>query len=135
MTFLWCKVTDTYNNGMNSVDIADQLRGTYHFDRWMWKRKWWWSIWMRGLQVLLVNTYVLYGSAHINIWKMDKKNILDQYKFREEIVKSWMDGDNVATLTEDAQKWKISEVAPQAHSISLRSSASESKVVVRGRRV
>jgi hypothetical protein len=73
---------------------------------------------MWGLQVLLVNVYALYHSAHIIIWKTDKKNILDQYKFREEIVKSWMDGDNQAALTEDARKRKRSEVAPQAHSIS-----------------
>jgi hypothetical protein len=46
-----------------------------------------------------------------------------------------MDGDNEAALMEDARKRKRSEVALQAHSISLRSSASESEVVVRGRRV
>jgi hypothetical protein len=57
---------------------------------------------MWGLQVLLVNVYPVYHSARIIIWKTDKKNILDQYKFREEIVKSWMDGDNQAALTEDA---------------------------------
>jgi hypothetical protein len=57
---------------------------------------------MWGLQVLLVNAYILYHSAHILIWKTNKKNILDQYKFREEIVKSWMDGDNEAALMEDA---------------------------------
>jgi hypothetical protein len=34
---------------------------------------------------------------------MDKKNILDQVKFREKIVKSWIDGDNEANpaLMED----------------------------------
>ncbi len=53
---------------------------------------------MWGLQVLLVNVYVLYCSAHIIIWKTDKKNTLDQYKFREEIVKSWMNEENEATL-------------------------------------
>jgi hypothetical protein len=35
MAFLQCEVTDTYNNGMNSADIADQLRSTYRFDCWM----------------------------------------------------------------------------------------------------
>ena len=74
MAFLRPEVTDMYNNGMNNVDIADQLRGTYRLDRWMRKRKWWWSIWMWGLQVLIVNAYVLHRSAHIVIWKMDKKH-------------------------------------------------------------
>jgi len=136
MAFLRCEVTDTYNNGMNSVDIADQLRGTYRFDRWMRKRKWWWSIWMWGLQVLLVNAYLLYRSAHIIIWKTERKKILDQYKFREEIIKSWMDGDNEDELQQDSRKRKRSEVTVDSHSISLRSSTiSESDVVVRGRRI
>jgi len=136
MAFLRCEVTDTYNNGMNSVDIADQLRGTYRFDRWMRKRKWWWSIWMWGLQVLLVNAYLLYRSAHIIIWKTERKQILDQYKFREEIIKSWMDGDNEDELQQDSRKRKRSEVTVDSHSISLRSSTiSESDVVVRGRRI
>jgi hypothetical protein len=33
MAFLRPEVTDLYNNGMNNMDIADQLRGTYRFDR------------------------------------------------------------------------------------------------------
>ena len=69
LQFLRPVVTDDYNYGMNNVDQADQLRGTYRFDRWMRKRKWWWLIWMWGLQVLLVNAYVLYRSAHLLIWK------------------------------------------------------------------
>ncbi len=35
MAFLRPEVTDMYNNGMNNVDIADQLQGTYRLDRWM----------------------------------------------------------------------------------------------------
>jgi hypothetical protein len=45
---------------------------------------------MWGLQVLLINAYVLYRTAHQFIWKTDKKKILSQYQFREEIVKAWM---------------------------------------------
>ncbi len=81
MAFLQPEVTDLYNNGMNNVDIADQLQGTYRFDHWIKKRKWWWSIWMWGVQVLLVNAYVLYWTAHSIIWKTDKKLILSQYRF------------------------------------------------------
>jgi hypothetical protein len=73
MSFLRTEVTDNYNNGMNNVDIADQIRNTYRIDRWMRKRKWWWSIWMWGVQILLVNAYMLYKSAHLLIWKMEKK--------------------------------------------------------------
>ena len=35
LRFLRCKVNDDYNNGMNGVDMADQLRGSYRIDRWM----------------------------------------------------------------------------------------------------
>ncbi len=134
MKFLRPQITDEYNYGMNNVDQADQLRGTYRFDRWMRKRKWWWSIWMWGLQVLLVNAYLLYRSAHIIIWKTEREKILDQYKFREEIIKSWMDGDNEDELQQDSRKWKRSKVTVDSHSISLHpSTISESDVVVRGR--
>jgi hypothetical protein len=40
MSFLCTEVTDQYNNGMNTVDIVDQIRNTYWIDRWMCKRKW-----------------------------------------------------------------------------------------------
>ncbi len=94
MAFLHPEVTDMYNNGMNNVDIADQLRGTYRLDHWMRKRKWWWSIWMWGLQVLLVNAFVLYRTAHRLIWKTEKKLILSHYEFWEAIIKACIDGDD-----------------------------------------
>ena len=74
MKFLHTKVNDDYNNGMNNVDIADQQHGTYCFDCWMHKRKWWWAIWMWGIQLLLLNAYVLYKTAHLLIWKRQKKD-------------------------------------------------------------
>ncbi len=120
MAFLRPEVTDLYNNGMNNVDIADQLRGTYRLDCWMRKRKWWWSIWMWGVQVLLVNAYVLYRTAHSIIWKTDKKLILSQYRFREEIVKAWMEEEK--SESEGQKKRKLSENQVS----SYRSSSSES---------
>ena len=119
MAFLRPEVTDLYNNGMNNVDIADQLRGTYRFDRWMRKRKWWWSIWMWGVQVLLVNAYVLYRTAHSIIWKTEKKKIVTQYRFREEIVKAWMEEEK--SDSEGQKKRKLSE-----NQVSTYSSTSES---------
>ncbi len=74
---------------MNNVDQADQLRGTYRFDHWMKKRKWWWVIWMWGVQLLLVYSYVLYKTAHLLIWKTPKKKILSQYDFWKSIVLEW----------------------------------------------
>jgi hypothetical protein len=92
---------------MNNVDQADQLRGTYQFDRWMRKRKWWWSIWMWGLQVRVVNAYGLYiRSAHLLIWKMDKTKRLTQYEFCKSIVLDWFGFAERAT--EDAASSKSS---------------------------
>ena len=72
--FLHPEVTNNYNNGMNNIDIADQLWGSYHTDWWMQKRKWWWTMWMWGIQLLLVNIYVLYKTAHlINNWRKKRE--------------------------------------------------------------
>ena len=73
LKFLRPQVTDEYNCGMNNVDQADQLRGSYRFDHWMRKHRWWWSIWMWGFQVLLTNAYVIYKTANIHIWKVNAK--------------------------------------------------------------
>ena len=90
MKFLRPGVINVYNNGMNNVDQADQLRGSYRIDRWMRKRKWRWAIWMWGVQVLLVNAYMLYKSAHLFIWKTPAKFILSQYDFRHAIALKWL---------------------------------------------
>jgi hypothetical protein len=89
MKYLRPNVIDDYNNGMNGVDVADQLRNQYRFDHWMRKRKWWWSFWFWGIQVSLVNSYLLYKTAHLYIWKKDPKTIISQYEFRYQIVLAW----------------------------------------------
>ncbi len=89
MSFLRSEVTDSYNNGMNNVDIADQIHNTHRIDRWMCLRKWWWLIWMWGIQILLLNAYVLYKSAYLLIWKTYKKRIFSLYDFQKQIVLLW----------------------------------------------
>ena len=79
----------TANNGMNGVDVADQLRHQYRFHHWMRKRKWWWSLWFWGIQVSLVNSYLLYKTAHLYIWKRDPKTIMSQYDFQYQIDLAW----------------------------------------------
>lgn len=89
MRFLRPKLTDDYNMGMNGVDVADQLRNQYRIDHWMRKRKWWWSIWWWGIQVLLVNSYLLYKTAHVLVWKNNPKTVMSQYDFRYKLVLAW----------------------------------------------
>ena len=42
--FYLVNVIDDYNHFMGNVDITDQMRGSYCFDHWMLKMKWWWSM-------------------------------------------------------------------------------------------
>jgi hypothetical protein len=83
MKFLRPKIVDDYNNGMNKVDQADQLRSVYRFDLWTRTRKWWWAIWLWGVQVCLVNAYVMYRHAHLYIWKMKESSLLSHYDFQK----------------------------------------------------
>ena len=83
MKFLRPKIVDDYNNGMNKVDQADQLRSSYRFDHWTRTRKWWWAIWLWGVQVCLVNAYVMYKHAHLYIWKNKESTLLSHYQFQK----------------------------------------------------
>jgi hypothetical protein len=85
MKFMRPKIVDDYNNGMNKVDQADQLRGSYRCDLWTRTRKWWWSIWLWGIQVILVNAYVMYNAAHLYIWKSKESNIMTHYNFQKQV--------------------------------------------------
>ena len=41
-------INDNYNYGMGGADIADQIRGSYRFDHWLRRYKWWHSIFGGG---------------------------------------------------------------------------------------
>jgi hypothetical protein len=49
--FLHLNMIDDYNHNMDLVDLADQLWGVYHPDHWMQNMKWWWAIWIWGIEV------------------------------------------------------------------------------------
>ena len=61
MPFSRYNMIHDYNIGMNTIDLADQIRNTYLWDLFMRKRKWWWSIMMWCLQMLPANPYILAG--------------------------------------------------------------------------
>ena len=60
MPFFRLNLISNYNIGMNAIDLVDQIRNTYRWGLFMRKRKWWWSIMMWCLQMLLANSYILY---------------------------------------------------------------------------
>lgn len=85
MSYLRLNVIDDYNNKMNNVDIADQLRGHHRPDHcWMRHKKWWWAIFMWGIGVARVNAYKIYEEA---MWDEEKA------KGRTDLPAKWTTGD------------------------------------------
>ena len=58
--YLRLNFIDDYNNGMNYVDMADQLRNQYRPDHWMRNRKWWWAFLIWSIGVSATNAWKLY---------------------------------------------------------------------------
>ena len=72
---------------MNKVDMADQLRLVYRFDTWMRKRKWWWAFAFWGIELLMINSYVLmckYFKMH------DLKVPYSHYDYQKMIFQAWV---------------------------------------------
>ena len=77
MPFFPLNLIHDYNIGMNATDLADQIRNTYRWDLFMQKRKWWWSIMMWCLQMLLDNLYIFTRSTwRCMIWRQFHISIL-----------------------------------------------------------
>ena len=70
-----------YNIGMNAIDLADQIRNTYLWDLVMRKRKWWWSILMWCLQMLLANLYIFYKKY----MKMHDLEAISHFDFNQQV--------------------------------------------------
>ena len=78
--FLQLNVNDDYIAGMGHVDVSDQLINYYRMDHWLRTQKWWWAIYLWGMGVMLVNSYVCYKTYQESIGT-DKKKILSQFEF------------------------------------------------------
>ena len=59
LRFLIMNTIHEYNNTMGGVDLADQLRGTYHIDKGVRNRKWLWYILFWSIGVMITNAYVI----------------------------------------------------------------------------
>jgi len=109
--FLRVNVNDDYNNKMNAVDVADQLRNQYRMDHWLRNRKWWWSVFMWSLGVLLTNAYVMYCRVQEE-GNVPKKDRLTHYDFLLSVARAWIDRDEtdirvVRRLQEKKRKQRV----------------------------
>jgi hypothetical protein len=61
-------------------------------DHWQRQFKWWWSIWLWGFGVLLVNAYIFYQKV-MEESGVPKKEWLSHYEFRRQIALAWIQVD------------------------------------------
>ena len=87
LPFLRPNFVDDYNYDKNLVDQADQLRTNYNVGSGLRQRKWWWSVFLWGLDVAIVNSYLLYNTWY-EIYVLKP---MSHYHFREKIALSWLD--------------------------------------------
>ena len=73
ISFLWLNVIDVYNNYMNLVDIADQLRNQYCSDHWIHNKKWWWEFFIWAIRVAAVNGWKIYKEMHAKAKEKEKE--------------------------------------------------------------
>ena len=72
---------------MNSGDRAVHLRTNYSVGQGLRQRKWWWSIFLWGLDVAILNAYLIYKAWY----KMHGIKPMTHYCFREKIALAWLD--------------------------------------------
>ena len=89
MPFFLLNLIHDYNIGMNAIYLADQIRNTYCWYLFMRKRKWWWSIMMWCLQMLLANSYILYKKY----MKMHDLEAISHFYFNQQVCMAWIDPD------------------------------------------
>ena len=114
MPFFCLNLIQDYNIGMNAIDLSEKIRNTYHWDLFMCKRKWWWSIMMWCLQMLLANSYILYKKY---MKKHDLKAISHFY-FNQQVCMAWIDHDNHWPKKKRTYKAQDSSVASATLSTS-----------------
>ena len=128
MPFNRLNIIDNYNNHMNDVDMADQVRNVYRWDLFMRKRKWWWSMMMWCLQVLQANSYVLYKKYMI----MHRLDPMSHYDFNKSIALAWIDQDTY--WPKKKRSYQASNQSVTSTSVTLRSNESTCTIIKRAPR-
>jgi hypothetical protein len=92
MKFLRLNLIDMYNNNMNLVDLADQLRNHYRFNHWLRNRKWWWAIFLWAVGVAATNAYIMYDRMYEEEKKKHKEmpKKWSYMEFLEEIINDFV---------------------------------------------
>ena len=86
VTILRLSLAHIYNNNMNSVDIADQLRNHYRPDGlWLRNRKWWWSVMLWCLGQAVVNGYMDYKRT----CERERSKPMTHLEFQEQVATAW----------------------------------------------
>ena len=119
MKFLRLNLIDMYNNNMNSVDLADQLRNHYRFNHWLRNRKWWWAIFLWAVGVAATNAYIIYE----RIYEEEKKKKLKM------LPKKWSHMEFLEELINDFVGWVSS---PTVEDTGNNSISAGSAVTCRG---
>ena len=99
MKYLRLGMIDEYNNFMNSVDLADQLRNCYRFNHWLRNRKWWWAIFLWAVGVGATNAYKSYEILYEEERKKGKHGLPPKWthlQFLQELIYDFLgwDGDS-----------------------------------------
>ena len=70
LTFLRTNTQSEHNWNMNNVDVADQCRGNYRFDKWCRNNKWWMALFFWNHGNVHVNAFKFYVGANIDAWSV-----------------------------------------------------------------
>ena len=124
--FYRLNIVDEYNTHMNNVDVADQLRGSYRFDHWMRKQKWWWSMFFWCFQMLMTNAYVTYKKYQM----IHGLKPMTHYEFWKQIALAWIHPlkywpDN----NRKKSRKRVSTEVEESDGVNTRSAASTSSSV------
>ena len=57
--FLRFNMSNKYNFEMNDNNVADEYRLVYRMQRSYRNQKWWWELWLWGMEVSLVNSFMI----------------------------------------------------------------------------
>ena len=118
LPYFQLNMIEEYNNNMNNVDIADQLRAVYRCNKWMRKRKLYWLIFFWSLELLITNSYVLQRKYHV----LHNKKSMSHFQCHRQIAMAWIC---------PSKDWKgEGSTAAPSHNSMLTTSSTTSSILV-----